>query len=81
MNSITFDTLNYSNTLQEAGMPREQAEAFAKAQKIAFDEMIATRELATKTDLKALENKIIIWVVGTAIAQTALLLAIVASLS
>ena len=33
MTAITFDTLAYSKTLQDAGMPREQADALANAQK------------------------------------------------
>ena len=48
MVAITFDTLAHSKTLQAAGMPAEQVEAFAKAQKNALDEMVAAKELATK---------------------------------
>lgn len=33
MSAITFDTLAYSRNLQDAGMPREQADALAYAQK------------------------------------------------
>ncbi len=87
MNSITFDTLNYSKTLQEAGMPREQAEAFARAQKIAFEEMLAARELATQADILRLETKIeankheiLKWMIGTMLAQTALIVAVIAFL-
>lgn len=91
MNSITFDTLNYSKTLQEAGMPREQAEAFAQAQKIAFEEMLAARELATQADILRLEHKlenkieankheILKWMIGTMLAQTALIVAVIAFL-
>ena len=58
MNGITFDTLNYSKTLQEAGMPQEQAEAFARAQKNAFDEMMSAKELATNADIREAELRL-----------------------
>ena len=87
MNSITFDTLNYSKTLQEAGMPREQAEAFARAQKIAFEEMPAAGRPATQADILRLETKIeankheiLKWMIGTMLAQPALIVAVIAFL-
>lgn len=42
MAGITFDTLAYCNILQKAGVPREQAEAFAKANADALRKMAAT---------------------------------------
>lgn len=89
MSAITFDTLAYSRTLQEAGMSRGQADALAHAQKNALDEMIAVRELATKSDILRLEAKmeakmeankheILKWVITTMIAQTALVVAAIA---
>ena len=41
MTAITFDTLAYSNKLQDAGMSREQADAMAKAQAEAMKELVA----------------------------------------
>ena len=55
MTAITFDTLAYSKTLQSAGMPQEQADALAKAQKAALDEMVAAKELATQADILMLK--------------------------
>ncbi|MBQ3060112.1 MAG: hypothetical protein IJD16_07350 [Desulfovibrio sp.] len=89
MVAITFDTLAYSKTLQAAGMPAEQAEAFAKAQKNALDEMVAAKELATKMDvlqvemrlshkLEANKHEILKWMTGMLIAQTAMLVAVIA---
>lgn len=85
MSAITFDTLAYSKTLQAAGMPPEQADAFASAQKTALDEMVATKELATKADILLLENKIeaskheiLKWTMGMLLAQTALIVAVIA---
>lgn len=51
MTAITFDTLAYSKTLQAAGIPPEQADALAKAQKTAIQEMVEAKELASKHDL------------------------------
>lgn len=84
MSGITFDTLAYSKTLQAAGMPREQADALAKAQKTAIDELVSAKELATQADILRLENRmeankheILKWMIATMVAQTALLAAVV----
>ena len=82
MVAITFDTLAYSKTLQAAGMPLEQAEALAKAQKAALDEMVAAKELATKHDLYVAlaetRHEILKWITGLLVAQTAMLVAVIA---
>lgn len=41
---IAFDTLDYSNKLQESGMPREQAEAIARANVEAFKSLVVTQQ-------------------------------------
>lgn len=51
MATLTFDTLAYSKRLKAAGVPEKQAEVQAEA----FAEIIEER-LATKQDLKELEN-------------------------
>lgn len=75
MTTITFDTLAFSKKLQESGMPRAQAEAFASAQKEAFDEMIQTKELATKKDIadvklemEKLKHDLLKWQIGIGFA-------------
>ena len=80
MSAITFDTLAYSRNLQDAGMPREQADALAYAQKKAFDEMITAKELATKGDIqdvrlemKAMELRLLKWQIGLAITIIAIM--------
>ena len=78
--TITFDTLAYSRTLQAAGMSQEQADALAQAQAKAMSEMVAAKELATKGDLMELEQRLIKWVAGIAVSQTAIILAIMAML-
>ena len=80
MTAITFDTLAYSRTLQEAGMSQEQADALARAQVTAMSEMVSAKELATKGDLMGLEHRLIKWVAGIVASQTALLIAIMALL-
>jgi hypothetical protein len=57
MTTITFDTLKFAQKLEQAGIPRNQAEAFAEAQKDFLDE-IAKAELATKNDIKDIRNDI-----------------------
>ena len=51
MPAISFDTLAYAKEVEEAGFTRQQAEAFASAQKRLFHEVMSTSELATKFDL------------------------------
>ncbi len=51
MTSITFDTLEYSKTLQEAGVPQRQAEAIATAQNRAVQEVINAQQFTTKADI------------------------------
>lgn len=57
MSTITFDTFNFVDRLEKAGMPREQAAALAQAQKEIFSEALDTT-LATKADIARLDNKI-----------------------
>ena len=84
MTAITFDTLAYSKKLQSAGMTRDMADAMANAQADAMREVLASQELATKKDLylalAETRHEILKWVIGTMIAQTALIVGIVAYL-
>ena len=84
MTAITFDTLAYSKTLQAAGIPPEQADALAKAQKTAIQEMVEAKELASKHDLymalAAQMHEILKWLSGLVSAQSALLIAVIALL-
>lgn len=54
MNDITFDTLQYAKRLKEAGFTEQQAEVQAEALKEIIED-----KLATKKDLKQLEDKLI----------------------
>ena len=78
MTAIAFDTLAYSKRLQAAGMSAAQADALADAQRDAFKEVIELNELATKKDIRESEIRLIKWVVGAALAQTAILVGVMA---
>jgi ATP-dependent protease HslVU (ClpYQ) peptidase subunit len=56
MSTITFDTLKFSQRLEKAGATREYAIAEAEALSEVFE--MGARDLATKSDLKALEAKL-----------------------
>jgi peptidoglycan hydrolase CwlO-like protein len=54
---ITAGILKSAQRLEQSGIPRNQAEAFAEAQKDFLDE-ITQAELATKNDIKDIRNDI-----------------------
>lgn len=68
MSMHVFDTLAYTKRLRSAGVSDTQAEAFAEANQVAFDQAIQNR-LATKDDIKDLK----IWVLLTQAASIAIL--------
>lgn len=62
---IALDPIGYSNALQEAGMPREQADIIARTQQANIEKVVSgmrfvdsdiLRELATKAELKELDE-------------------------
>jgi hypothetical protein len=57
MSITTFDTYHFVERLERAGMPREQAAAFAEAQKESLAEALEST-LATKVGIVRLENRI-----------------------
>ena len=56
MATITFDTHKFILRLRNAGVPEEQAEAIAEA----FSSAYIESEVATKTDIRELEYRLII---------------------
>jgi len=56
MPTISFDTHKFIRRLREAGISEEQAEAIAEA----FRDAHIEAEVATKTDLRELEYRLII---------------------
>lgn len=73
MTTITFDTLKYSQQLEKAGIPREQAEAMAYVQKESLSEIMET-QVATKSDIVRLEGKITLvqWMLAVIMAAVVL---------
>lgn len=78
MSTITFDTLQYVDTLTSAGVPEAQAKAMAKAQSIAIESATDIR-LATKGDIQSIKGDIVEmrhelnllrWMIGATLAGT-----------
>jgi len=71
--SFAFDTLAYVRRLRDAKVPPEQAEAMADALAQTFNSPIG---VATKADLAALENRLLLKLGAFIIAVAGLALAI-----
>ena len=89
MTQITFDTLEFADTLQKAGVPREQAEAMARASQKAIGLVVEQKDLATKKDIlelrmelkeemMAMKTDLIRWMVGLVAGLGAFLVAVMA---
>jgi hypothetical protein len=83
MGAITFDTLKFARTLKEAGVPDDQAEAFANAFRDATSEELVTRDYLNsriadvETRVEAAKADIIKWMAGLLIAQAAVVATLV----
>lgn len=76
MATITFDTLKFVKKLEAAGVPPEQAEAFAEAFRDATGEELVTRDYLDSR-LENVKSDIIKWVAGLLIAQGAVIATLV----
>jgi hypothetical protein len=76
VNTITFATLKFVETLEAAGLPTNQAKAIAEAFREATGTEIVTRDFL-KAELEASRNGMMKWVAGMLIAQAALIAALV----
>jgi len=72
MNAITFDTLKCVETLESAGIDRKQATAIAAAVRDSHD----AAHLATKSDLRELELRMVIKLGSLMVVLLGLMLAI-----
>ena len=89
MTSTTFDTLDYFEKLKAAGFTEMQAKVQVEAMQgvvKSYDEA-SRKELATKGDIQDLKNEmannkheILKWMMATMVAQTALVIAVIAFL-
>lgn len=67
MGSVSFDTHRFVRRLRESGFSEPQAEAIS----MAFAEAQVEAELATRTDLRDLEYRLVIKLGGMLIASVA----------
>lgn len=82
MTTVTFDTLGYFEKLKAAGFTEAQAKVQVEAMRgivQSYDEA-SRKDLATKWDLADAKHEILKWMVATVIAQTALIVAVMAFL-
>lgn len=82
MSTTTFDTLGYFEKLKAAGFTEEQAKVQVEAMQgvvRSYDEA-SRKELATKGDLADTKHEILKWMMATMVAQTALIIAVIAFL-
>ena len=90
MVTTTFDSLGYFEKLKAAGVPEEQARVQADAMRQQTEEQrtalqtaldkydeASRKELATKGDLADTKHEILKWVLGIALAQTAVIVAVI----
>jgi hypothetical protein len=88
MSSTTFDTLGYFEKLKAAGMPEEQAKVVANTMREVVEERLATKadlreleiRLETRLDIRLaeLKNDLLRWVLGIAVGQVAIIVALFA---
>ncbi len=82
MSSITFDTLKFAKTLEQAGFGQQQAEALSRA----FKDASSEAQLATGDDIERLQLridadfKLLKWMVGLSLAVSAGIFSILARL-
>lgn len=57
MSQLAIDPIGYSEALQKAGMPKEQADLIAKTQEAKIDAIVSIKDLATKKDLLDMESR------------------------
>ena len=89
MTATTFDTLSYFEKLKAAGVPEAQAKVQVEVMQGVvqqYDEA-SRKELATKGDIQDVRNElkdtkheILKWMIATMVAQTALIVAVIAFL-
>jgi hypothetical protein len=79
MATITFDTHEFVKELRAAGFTEQQAEALTET--VRATQGVGLAHLATRTDLLAVENRLIKWGVAIALGQAALIATLVKPLS
>lgn len=77
MVTTTFDSLGYFEKLKDAGVPEPQAKAQANALREIIDEKLVTKA-HLDIRLAELKNDLLRWMLGMFIAQTGLIIAVIA---
>jgi len=75
MQTLVIDTNGIIKKLEQRGFSRAQAEGITEALK-----ELDTSTLATKSDLKDLELRLVKWIAGMLLAQGALIVALIVAL-
>jgi hypothetical protein len=73
MSTITFDTLKFVTRLKEAGLSENQAIAITEA----FRDAHVEAEVATKSDLREMEQRLIIKLAGMIVVTVGLVATVV----
>ncbi len=72
MSTLTFDKLSFVDKLKAGGVSDEQARIHAEALEVALNETVAT-----KSDLRDLEMRMVKWLIPLLLGQAALVAALV----
>ena len=68
MNTVTFDTLEFTHKLREAGFDEKQAEAVVRVMADAQSALVTREHFDTKIELLRTENTHTRWMIGIVIA-------------
>jgi hypothetical protein len=68
MSSVTFDTLEFTRKLKDAGFDEKQAETVVRVLADAQDRLVTREHFDTKIELLRMENSHTHWMIGALIA-------------
>ena len=68
MSSVTFDTLEFTRKLKDAGFDEKQAETVVRVLADAQDRLVTREHFDTKIELLRMENAHTRWMIGALIA-------------
>jgi hypothetical protein len=71
MSSVTFDTLEFTRKLRDAGFDEKQAETVVRVLADAQDRLVTRDYFDTKIELLRMENSHTRWMIGALIALSA----------
>lgn len=71
MSSVTFDTLEFTRKLRDAGFDEKQAETVVRVLADAQDRLVTREHFDTKIELLRMENSHTRWMIGALIALAA----------